>query len=220
MDAIKNILIDIFNWIHTIVPDYGLDIILFTLLLKVVLLPFNILQTNSTVKTQMIQPKIKELQVKYKNDPQKLQQAQMDLYKSEGVNPFAGCLPLLIQMPVLFAVFYVFREFNFGDATFLGVALQKPLKEAGNIVLVLFYTLLSGASTFLSTWLLTPKNQEPNAMTNNRTNVIMSVFFAYISYTMTTGLVVYWVINNLLQMGIQYSLNKFIRKRAEVAAQK
>lgn len=220
MDAIKQILVQVFNGIHQIVPNYGVDIILFTLLLKVVLLPFNIIQTKSTVKTQMVQPKIKELQAKYKNDPQKLQQAQMELYKKEGVNPMAGCLPLLIQMPVLFAIFYVFREYSFGDATFLGLALSKPVNQNPMYLGVLF-ALLSGGTTYLSTWLLTPKNQEPGPMQSKNTNLIMSGFFAWVSWTMTGGLVIYWIINNLLQMGIQYFLNKALyRKNENVVAEK
>lgn len=220
LSAIKEILIQIFNAIHQVVPNYGVDIILFTLLLKLILLPFNILQTKSTVKTQMIQPKIKELQAKYKNDPKKLQQAQMDLYKSEGVNPMGGCLPLLIQMPILFAIFYVFREYQFGDATFLGLTLSKNL-NTNQMILGVTFALLSGLTTYVSTLLLTPKNKEAaGPMASKSTNLIMSAFFAWVSWTMTAGLVIYWIVNNILQMGIQYFLNKALTKKAEVVAEK
>jgi len=216
LDAIVRVMTEIFKWIHGFVPNYGVDIIIFTLLLKVVLLPFNIIQTKSTVKTQMIQPKIKELQAKYKNDPKKLQMAQMELYKKEGVNPMAGCLPLLIQMPVLFAIFYVFRDFPFQgpDASFLWIP-NLGLKDPYYIL-----PIISGVSTYISTWMLTPKGQDAGPMASKSTNLIMSGFFLYISLNFQAGLVLYWVVNNILQLGIQYFLNKTLREKAQVATQK
>lgn len=222
MGAIQNVLKLFFQNIYNVVPNYGLSIIVFTILIKIVLLPFNIMQTKSTVKMQLIQPKLKELQEKYKKNPEKLQEAQLALYKSEGVNPMAGCLPILIQMPILFAIFYVFRDpavFQGGNAVFLGLNLVEPLKSAGPLPIALAFTALSGLSTFVSTWLLTPKNQEANAMSSNSTNIIMSVFFAYISFGMPAGLVVYWIVNNILQMGIQYALNKVLRRKVEAVAE-
>ncbi|MDI6619237.1 MAG: YidC/Oxa1 family membrane protein insertase [Clostridiales bacterium] len=213
MQAITNILTDVFKWIHMLVPSYGIDIILFTLLIKIVLLPFNIAQTRSTVKTQMIQPKLKEIQKKYKNDPKKLQEAQLELYKSEGVNPLAGCLPLIIQLPVLWAVFYVFRAYPFGSATFLGLTLSKVVKDANPVYIGLLFAIVSGATTYISTWLLTPKNQEPSAMSSSSTNFIMSAFFGWVSWTMPAGLVVYWIVNNIFQLVIQYSLNEAMYKK-------
>lgn len=215
LDPIVKVLTDVFNWIHSVNPanNYGVDIIIFTILIKIVLLPFNILQTKSTVKTQAVQPKMKELQKKYKNDPQKLSQAQMELYKTEGVNPFGGCLPLLIQWPVLFAVFYVFRSFPFEGAKFLGLNLGTTVNKTDPIYIGVIYAILSGLTTYVSTLLLTPKDQEPNAMTSGSMNIFMSVFFGWVSWTMSAGLVVYWIVNNTLQMGIQYLLNKSIANK-------
>lgn len=219
LSAIKLVLTQIFNGIHQFVPDYGIDIILFTILLKVVLLPFNIIQTKSTVKTQMLQPKMKEVQAKYKNDPQKMQEAQMKLYKEEGVNPLGGCLPMLIQMPVLFAIFYVFREYPFGDASFLGLVLGKNL-NSNPVILGVTFALLSGLTTYVSTWLLTPKNQDAGPMASKSTNLMMSAFFAWVSWTMSAGLVIYWIVNNILQMLIQYFLNKAISGKVEAAKER
>jgi YidC/Oxa1 family membrane protein insertase len=219
LDPIVHFLRTVFESIHSLTPgvSYGLTIIIFTLLLKIVLLPFNYIQTKSTVKTQMVQPKLKELQKKYKGDSQKLQQAQMELYKQEGVNPLGGCLPLLIQMPVLFAIFYVFQGKNVfvGDAArFLWIP-NLAIKDPFFILPV-----ISGVTTFISTWMLTPKTAEPNPMSSKSTNLIMSGFFLYVSLNFQAGLVLYWVVNNMLQMGIQYYLNKILYKKAEVATQK
>lgn len=215
LDPIVKGLTDVFIWIHKIDPvsNYGVDIIIFTVLMKLVLLPFNIIQTKSTIKTQAIQPKLKELQKKYKNDPQRMSQAQMELYKSEGVNPFAGCLPMLIQMPILFAVYYVFRDFPFEGARFIGITLGVPLNKSNPIYIGVIYAVISGLTTYLSTWLLTPKDQEPNAMTSGSMNIIMSVFFGWISWTVSGGLALYWIVNNILQMAMQYFLNKSVAKK-------
>lgn len=223
MSAISNALTQVFNWIHSMVPDYVVDIFLFTLLLKIVLLPFNITQTKSTVKMQLLQPKMKDIQNKYKNDPQKLSQAQMDLYKKEGVNPMGGCLPLLIQWPVLIGIFYVFRNYKFGNIMLLGVGLSSALNsKATPIYLGILFAAISGLTTYISTLLLTPKtkDKEANPMSSNGMNIGMSVFMAYISWTMSLGLVLYWIMNNILQLGIQYLLNKEIYKQVEAGTEK
>lgn len=204
------------------VPNYSVDILLFTLLLKIVLLPFNIAQTKSTVKMQLIQPKMKDLQNKYKNDPQKLSQAQMDFYKKEGVNPMGGCLPLLIQWPVLIGIFYVFRNYKFGNAALLGIGLSTALNKTTPMYLGIIFAAISGLTTYISTLLLTPKTKgnEQNPMSTGGMNLGMSVFMAYISWTMSMGLVLYWIANNVLQLGMQYVLNKELLKQVEANAEK
>ncbi|MDQ3985004.1 MAG: YidC/Oxa1 family membrane protein insertase [Actinomycetota bacterium] len=97
-------------WFYALVPSYGLAIILLTLAVRVLLLPLSIKSTRSMREMQVIQPEVKKLQKKYKNDRQKMNTELMALYKEHGVNPFGGCLPLLLQMPVFFALFYVVRS--------------------------------------------------------------------------------------------------------------
>jgi len=97
-------------WFYAVIPSYGLAIILLTLAVRILLLPLSIKQTRSMREMQMIQPEIKRLQKKYKGDRQKMNQELMGLYKEHGVNPFGGCAPLLLQMPVFIALFYVIRQ--------------------------------------------------------------------------------------------------------------
>ena len=99
----------ILDWIYEYVAfhNYGLAIIFFTLVMRFALMPLMIKQYTSTAKMQEIQPELKALQEKYNNDPQKLNMELADLYKKNGINPLGGCLPLLIQMPVLFSLIYV-----------------------------------------------------------------------------------------------------------------
>ena len=104
MNIISNLLGHVLKIIVEFVHNYGLSIILFTVFVKVLLLPLTIKQTKSTKAMQDIQPKLKEIQEKYKNKPEKQQQEIMNLYKEAKVNPVAGCLPLVIQMPILFGL--------------------------------------------------------------------------------------------------------------------
>lgn len=96
-------------WIYDMVGSYAWAIILFTFALKFLLSPLTYMQRKSMRKMNAINPKLNEIREKYKKDPEKLQQKQMELYKSEGVNPFSGCLPLLIQMPIIFIMFGIVR---------------------------------------------------------------------------------------------------------------
>ena len=95
--------------IYAVVPNYGIAIILMTVLVRIVLLPLTIRQTRSMREMQMIQPEVKKIQAKYKGNRQKMNEEMMALYKEHGVNPLGGCLPLLLQMPVFIALFNVLR---------------------------------------------------------------------------------------------------------------
>lgn len=111
-DPIANILGILMKFIYASVAfqNYGVAIIIFTIITRLILLPLNMKQTKSMAKMQRIQPELKELQAKYKNDKERLNQATMALYKKHQVNPAGGCLPLLIQMPLLFSLYYVIRQ--------------------------------------------------------------------------------------------------------------
>ena len=101
-------------------PSYGLAIIIMTILIKLILSPLTAKQIASTRAMSRIQPKMKELQARYKDDKVTLNQKMSELYKSEGVNPLAGCLPLLIQMPIMIGIFYGIRDFQYaGPSSFL-----------------------------------------------------------------------------------------------------
>lgn len=106
--------------LYAVVPSYGLAIILLTVVVRVLLLPLTIKQTRSMREMQRIQPELKKVQQKYKGNRQKQQEAVMALYKEHGVNPFGGCLPLLMQMPVFIALFHVIRT----PLRYMGFALE------------------------------------------------------------------------------------------------
>jgi YidC/Oxa1 family membrane protein insertase len=110
-DAVVAFLNFLLQAIYGVVGNYGIAIILLTILVKVVLLPLTIKQTRSMIAMQKIQPEIKKLQEKYKDDKEKLSQEMMKFYKENKVNPLGGCLPLLLQLPIFFALFSVLRTY-------------------------------------------------------------------------------------------------------------
>ena len=115
----------IISWLltklHNVIPNYGLVVILFAVLIKLLLNPLTVKTFESTRKMQGFAPQIQKLKDKYKNDPQKMSRAQMELYRNAGANPMGGCLPMLIQMPILVSVFSIFRsKIEFRGAPFFG----------------------------------------------------------------------------------------------------
>lgn len=92
------------QFLHSFIPNYGIVIIIFSILLKIILQPLTNKSTKANLKMQSIQPQVQELQKKYKNDPQRMQQELSKLYKEAGANPFSGCFPLLLQMPIFIAL--------------------------------------------------------------------------------------------------------------------
>ena len=100
----------ILNFIYNVVNNYGIAIIIFSILIKLAMLPISIKQQKTMKKTTKIQNKMKEIQLKYKNDPENLNRATMELYKSENMSPFSGCFSAIVQIILLFAVFYLVRS--------------------------------------------------------------------------------------------------------------
>lgn len=191
---------------------YLFAIIIFTVIIKLVLLPLTIKQTHSTMRMTEIQPKVKDLQNKYKNEPQKLQQAQMELYKKEGVSPLAGCLPLLIQFPIFIAMYQVLYKFTgFNDVPFFNTIAFKNLKDPVLWIL----PLVSGATTYLQGIVMAPKGNDPTANTQKQMNIFMTIFIIYMGFKFKASLVIYWIVQNILQILQQYFIVKFFKHKEE-----
>ncbi|MDX1690561.1 MAG: YidC/Oxa1 family membrane protein insertase [Acidimicrobiia bacterium] len=116
-NGLQSLLGGIVAFFYGLVPNLGIAIILLTLVVGLVLFPLTLKQTRSMRAMQEIQPKVKKLQAEYKHDRQLLQEKTMELYREKGVNPAAGCFPILLQMPIWFALFSVLRSFASGDPT-------------------------------------------------------------------------------------------------------
>lgn len=189
--------------IHNPNVSYGVAIIVFTIIIRIILFPLNMKQTRSQVRMQEIQPEIKKLQEKYKGDPQKAQQETMKLYKEKGVNPMGGCLPLIVQLPILWALFYVFRNIHPVDA-FTGQAINVSflwVKDLFGPDQLFILPVLSGITTYLSSLMMTPAVDSAQAKQTSTMNIGMAIFMVFMAWKFTAALVLYWVVNNLIQIG-------------------
>jgi YidC/Oxa1 family membrane protein insertase len=204
----------IHSLIASVIPNpnysYGLAIIAFTAIIRICLLPLTIKQTRSQVKMQEVQPRVKEIQTKYKSDPKKSQEEVMKLYKETGSNPISGCLPLIIQLPIIWALFYVFNNLTaINGVDFLWIKdLSKPDP---------FYILpiLSTVTTYISSRLMTPKGDSAQAKQTSTMNTAMAVVFGFMSITFKSCIVLYWVTQNLFQIGQTIVMKKMDRKIKE-----
>lgn len=190
---------------QNVIASYGIVIILLTIIVRLILTPLTITQTRSMARMQKIQPQLKELQKKYKDDKQKLQQETMAFYKENNVNPLAGCLPLILQMPVFFALFQTLRNPTEKVTTvvdnfkFLWMDLDKP--DPYYILVILMV-----ATMFLSTKLSTTDPKQSKIM------YILPVVFGFISFRFEAGILVYWVTTNVWSIGQQWVVNKIVKR--------
>ena len=210
---------------HNMIPNYGIAIILLTLLVKVVMFPLTRKSSESTLRMQTFAPKIKELQEKYKDNKQKLNQEMAELYKKEGYNPIAGCLPMLLQMPIFFAMFNLFNNhFDLRGAMFIPgwiTDLSRPeyiVEFDGFALPILGWTALRLLPfIYVGSQLIYGKvTQTPEQRGNNQMKLMLyalPIIFFFILYDMPSGLLVYWIMSNVLTLVQQVLINKYIIKR-------
>lgn len=208
------------TFLHDIigVESYGWAIIAFTVLVKLVLLPLTLKQLKSMRVMQTMQPKIKELQNRYKSNPQKAQQEIMKLYQAKGASPLGGCLPLLVQLPILYALFMALREFFLqGDLTpaamrFLWIP-NLGLSDPNYILPV-----LAAVTTFLQQWVTMKISGNTGDQTQKTMLYIMPLFMGYISYGFPAALALYWVVYSIVSTGEQFLLRREVVKEGEIEA--
>ena len=209
--------------------SWALSIIGLTLVIRVALIPLFVKQIKSSRNMQLIQPKVKELQKKYGHDRERLAQETMKLYKDSGTNPFASCLPILLQMPIFFALFGVLNNAarekpkgvltlddarQFGESELWGVPLSGSLfnsgGEVGIIALAAFLVLAMTATTFLTQRQLMSKNMPADALTGPYAQqqklllYVLPVVFAVGGIAFPIGVLLYWTTSNLWTMGQQF----------------
>lgn len=221
MSIINNLLGSVLRVIFEAVQSYGLSIILFTILVKLLLLPLTIKQTKSTKAMQDIQPKVQEIQLKYKDKPEKQSQELMNLYKEANINPMAGCLPLFIQMPILIGLFSVLREpwvygifesqaaYQSADTSFLFLS---NLTQAGNMsdiltgrIMVenLVLAILSACSSYVMQIVMMPPDPQQQQTMKTMTYIMTAMSFVW-GYTFPAGLALYWVVSNIFSIAQYY----------------
>ncbi len=205
------------NWLHGLIPNYGVVIIIFALLLKFALSPLTTKSMRTTIKMQEIQPELNALQAKYKDNPQMLQQEMGKLYKEAGANPLSGCLPLLLQMPVFFSLYSVLRySIDMRNAGF--VFWLKDLSEPDPYLIL---PILMGLFMIIQSKMTQPKpgdidqmdeKQKAAQSSQKMMTYMMPVMMFFIFKNMPAGLVLYWTIFNVFTIAHQYYLRKKFSK--------
>ncbi|ANZ62442.1 hypothetical protein AYR62_13970 [Secundilactobacillus paracollinoides] len=178
--------------------SYGIGIIVFTIIVRIIILPLMIFQTRSMRKTQEIQPQLKALQKKYSSKDQetmaKLREEQQKLYSEAGVNPVAGCLPMVIQLPIIWALYQaIFRTHVLRTGSFLW--LQLGSRDPYFIL-----PILAAVFTFFSSWLMMQGQPESNGMTTMMT-VTTPIIIFITALSLPSAVSLYWVVTNAFQVG-------------------
>lgn len=209
MDFLSNIVQQVITVLYNFTDsvgfaNYGLAIVIMTVIVKLILYPLSKKQIESTKAMMELQPKMKAIQEKYKDDKQRLNMELANLYKSEGVNPLAGCLPLVVQMPIMIGIFYGIRDFHYaGPSNFLW------MESISNPDPTYILPVLSALTTFIQSKQTMPDTGNPQ---NKIMLYVMPLFIGYISLTFPAGLVLYWVIMNIMQIGQQFLMERAAAK--------
>ena len=199
MSYIRQFLTFLLNTTDKYVGNFGVSIIIVTILIKIMLLPLTLKQDKSMKEMKKLQPELEKIKEKYANDKQMLNIKTMELYKEHKVNPLGGCLPLLLQLPILFALFGVLKNGIIPkDSSFLWLKLSVPDQ---------FYILpvLNGAVSFLQQKLMGSADSNPQMKNMMYIFPIMMIMF---SLKMPSGLQLYWLTSSILAVVQQYFIMK------------
>lgn len=240
----SNLLLQVLDLFYGITHSYGLAIVLLTVVVRLLLYPLNQKQMVSMQQMQKIQPRLKVIQEKYGNDKEKMNAETMRLYRENHVNPAAGCLPLLVQLPILILLFNVLRTYDFAGTSFMGILLGSStltgLAQAVGVPVgadgvVGFMDVFSGILSnpaglanvhfyfgnlflLISISVLTWAQQALSGNTNPQMammNTIMPIFMAFICLSMPGGVMLYWGLSSLMGVAQQYFVMK--KTKAELA---
>lgn len=224
LEIILKFLLEIIN---KLVHNWGVSIIVLTALLKFAMFPITAKTAKSTVKMQEVQPRMQALQEKYKDNPQKLNEQTMKLYKEIGYNPMSGCLPLLVQFVILFAMYNLFNNyFEFRGASFIpgwisDLSVGDHVKTLGFNIPLLGNQIRILPVIYVISQLLFGKitqNGGTAAAAGQNSGQMklmmygMPILFFFLFYNAPSGLLLYWTVSNLIQLGQQLFINKKIKK--------
>jgi YidC/Oxa1 family membrane protein insertase len=185
---------------HKVTGNYGIDIIILSILIKIIFLPLTQISFKSMKEMQKVQPEMNRLKEQYKNDKARLQQEIMLLYKRRKINPMSGCLPMLIQIPVFIALYNALQNgIEMRHAYFFLWITDLSAKDP------IYITPLIMGATMVIQQKMTPTAADP---TQAKMFLLMPVMFTFLFLNFPSGLVLYWLVNNVLSIAHQYYLNK------------
>jgi YidC/Oxa1 family membrane protein insertase len=201
------------KWLHGYIGNWGWSIVVMTIVIKGFFYPLNARAARSMAKMKLVAPKMKALQEQYANDKQQLQIRMMELYKTEKINPLGGCLPILVQIPVFISLYWVLLSaIELRHAPWIGwihdLAAPDPY-----FILPVLYAISAWAQVKLSPTPATDPIQQKMFQ-------IMPIAFSVMFVFFPSGLVLYWLVNNLLQIGQQWHVNRMLERDAAAAAAK
>jgi YidC/Oxa1 family membrane protein insertase len=211
-DIIAKPLILGLNFSNRLTHNYGIDIILLTILIKLIFYPLSVKSYKSMKKMQDLQPLIKTLREKYANNKEQLNKEMMDLYKSRSINPMGGCLPMIVQIPVFFALYKgLSAAIELRHAPFMLWIndLSSPedlfsFTVAGYTLPIRMLPLIMGITQFIQQK-MTPTAADPM---QEKMMLMMPIVFTFLFWGFPSGLVLYWLVNNVISIGQQYYINK------------
>ena len=225
LGPIERLLTALLEWLHTTAGlSWAFAIIALTLMVRVVIVPLTIKQIRSMQKLQIVAPELKAIQAKYKNDKKRQQEEIMNFYRENKVNPAASCLPIVLQIPVFIALFFVLRDFEEevwrpeypgSDLGFLGIVpdITEPISAhwSGYLLLVLYV-----ASQVLSTILMS------TTMDRTQRIIFIALPFVFVFFILgfPTGLMLYWVTTNLWTVGQGLVTRRLMPKPAQAPAKR
>ncbi|MFC5477258.1 membrane protein insertase YidC [Massilia suwonensis] len=190
----------VMDQIHTLLGNWGWTIIAFTILIKLAFFPLSAAGYRSMAKMRVVTPKMQAIRERFKNDPMKMQQATMELYKAEKINPLGGCLPILVQMPVFLALYYVLQaSVEMRGAPWVGWITDLTQPDPFFILPILY------AISMFVTQKLSPQPADPMQA---KMMLFMPLAFSVMFVFFPSGLVLYWVVNNLVSIAQQYVITK------------
>jgi YidC/Oxa1 family membrane protein insertase len=214
IEPITQAMLGLLNAVHSVVPNYGLTMILLAFIVRVALFPLAQQQFKSMAEMQKVQPLLKALQAKLKGNPQELQSQTMALYKEHGVNPLAGCFPMLIQLPILLGLFYAINsqitEFQKQGFLWIGSSISHHFPEVfatslATLDLPLFA--LYVVSMYISVRYGSPPSTDPQqAQTQKIMSIMSPVMIAWFGwkYKWASALLIYWFALNVFTMAQQW----------------
>ena len=217
------------SFIYEYIPNFGVAIIIMTVMVKLVTFPLNNKQIKSAKRMQVLQPEMKKIQLKYKDDKEKQNKAVSEFMRENNMNPLAGCLPLLVQFPILIGIFRLLQDANtyldmdiinpylFQSAKFIDL-LAVPNEGIGNflsnISIYYIFPLIAGATTYLYSKMSMSSDSSQKMML-----YMMPAMITVFSFNFPIGLVIYWIMNNLFSIG-QHKLIVHLDKLKEAAKEK
>ncbi|MFO7952883.1 MAG: YidC/Oxa1 family membrane protein insertase [Bacillota bacterium] len=220
---------DVLSYIYSVVPNFGASILILTIVIKIITFPLNNKQIQSTKRMQKLQPEIKKIQQKYKDDKETQNKVMSEFMKENNMNPLSGCLPLLVQFPILIGIFRLLREpsiieakigeafspFLFQSAEFINLLIlpSQVFEDPATILtqvtvnfssegIYYLFPLIAGGTTYIYSKISMPAESSQKMML-----YLMPGMITVFSFSFPIGLVLYWTFNNLFQLGQHRLIN-------------